>query len=229
MAVANKELAWGAGQADRNTVEWMSFIGGPSLDILNTKLDQAIAEKTIPYAPTMGTYLTADEAVARYTALKAWYTAHGHIWVGTGPYFADSFDLNAGSAVIKNNTDYVDLADRWSKFGVAPMAVAALDGPAQVKIGAEAVFTATLTYKADGAAYPTADVKAVKFMVYDREGITVYIGTGVPTAAGGVYTLTIPADVTSKFSAGSGRIEVAAVLIPVAIPAFTSLDYTVLP
>jgi hypothetical protein len=136
--------------------------------------------------------------------------------------------LNAGSAVIKNNADYVDLADRWSNFGVAPMAVAALDGPAQVTIGSEAVFTATLTYKADGAAYPTADIKQAKFLVYDSVGKTVYVGEGVASGEG-VYALTIPADVTALLTAGAGRIEVAAVLVPVAIPAFTSLDYVVIP
>jgi len=229
-AVANKELAWGAGQADRNKVEWISFIGGPSLDILAKDLDQAIADKTIPFAPTMSAYLTADEAVARYTSLKNWYTAHKHFWVGTGPYFVDKVDLNAGSAVIKNNADYVDLADRWSKFGVAPLAEAALAGPDQVKIGAEAVFTAALTLKSDGSAYKTADIKEVKFLIYDETGATVYVGAGVAVAGeDGQYTLTVPADVTAKLVAGSGRIEVAAVLVPVAIPAFTSLDYVVVP
>ena len=96
MAVANNELAWGTGEADRNSVEWMSFIGGPSLDILAKDLDTAIADKTIPYAATMGAFLTADEAAARYTALKTWYTAHGHFWDGTGPYYLASVDLNAG-------------------------------------------------------------------------------------------------------------------------------------
>jgi len=229
-AVANKELAWGAGQADRNKVEWMSFIGGPSLDILSKDLDQAITDKTIPYAPTMGAYLTADEAVARYTALKAWYTAHKHFWVGTGPYFCDTFDLNAQSAVIKHNPDYVDLADRWSKFGQAPLAVAALDGPAQIKIGDEVVFNATVTKKADGSAYPSADIKELKFLIYDAQGKTVYVGAGVAVAGSdGQYTLTVPKDVTAKLVAGTGRIEAAAVLIPVAIPAFTTLDYTVVP
>lgn len=230
IAVANKELAWGAGQADRNKVEEISFIGGPSLDILAKDLDKAIADKTIPYAPTMSAYLTADDAVARYTAFKTWYTAHKHFWVGTGPYFIDKFDLNAGSAVIKNNADYVDLADRWSKFGVAPLAEAALDGPAQVKIGSEAVFNVALTLKSDGSAYKTADIKEVKFLIYDASGATVYVGAGAAVAGDdGKYTLTVPADVTSKLVAGSGRIEVAAVLIPVAIPAFTSLDYVVVP
>ncbi len=229
MAVADKALAWGAGQADRNQVEWMSLIGGPSLDILSKDLDQAIADKTIPYAPTMSAYLTADEAAARYAALKTWYAAHGTFWDGTGPYFLDSVDLNAGSAVVKNNPDFVDLADRWSSFGQAPLGVAALDGPAQVKIGSDAAFTATFTYKASGDAYPSADVKEVKFLVYDAQGATVYVGAGVATDSDGVYTLTIPADVTSKLVAGTGRLEVAGVFIPVAIPAFTSLDYVVVP
>jgi peptide/nickel transport system substrate-binding protein len=230
MAVANKELAWGAGQADRNKVDWMSFIGGPSLDVLSKDLDKAITDKTIPFAPTMGAYLTADEAVARYTALKAWYTAHKHFWDGTGPYFVDSVDLNAGSAVIKNNPDYVDAADRWSKFGEAPLAVAALDGPAQVNIGKEAVFNLTLTKKADGSAYPSADVKEVKFLIYDAQGKTVFVGAGVPVAGSdGKYTLTVTGSVTSALVAGTGKVEAAAVLIPVAIPAFTTLDYVVVP
>ncbi len=42
MAAANKELAWGAGGADRNSVEWTSFIGGPSLEILAKDLDHSV-------------------------------------------------------------------------------------------------------------------------------------------------------------------------------------------
>ncbi|MCC7117940.1 MAG: hypothetical protein IT310_05390 [Anaerolineales bacterium] len=228
-AVAAKELAWGTGQADRFEKEWMSLIGGPSLETLSKYLDQAITDKTIPYPEVMGAYLTADEAAARYTALKDWYAARGHFWDGTGPYYLDSVDLNAGSAVVKNNADFPDLADRWSKFGQAPLAEAALDGPSEVKIGEATDFTATFTYKSSGDAYPTADIKAVKFLLYDETGATVYVGEGAPAGDEGVYTLTIPADVSAKLVAGSGRIEVAGVMIPVAIPAFTSLDYVVLP
>lgn len=228
-AVAAKELAWGTGQADRNQVEWMSFIGGPSLEILAKYLDEAIANKTIPYPEVMGAYVTPDEAAARYTALKNWYTARGHFWVGTGPYYLDTVDLNAGSAVVKNNPDFPDLADRWSKFGQAPLAEAALEGPSQLKVGEAAEFTAKFTYKASGEPYPTADIKAVKFLLYDETGATIYVGEGVATGEDGVFTLSIPADVAAKLVAGAGRIEVAGVLIPVAIPAFASLDYVVLP
>jgi peptide/nickel transport system substrate-binding protein len=228
-ADANKELAWGTGKADRNKVEWTSFIGGPSLDILAKDLDTAIAEKTIPYAPTLSQYLTADEAVARYQALKDFYGKHKLFWDGTGPYYLDSVDLNGFSAVVKNNPDYPDLADRWAAFGEAPLGAAALEGPANVTIGQDAVFNATITYKSDGSPYPSADIKEVKFLVYDDTGATVYVGAGVAGASDGLYTLTIPADVTSKLAAGAGKIEAAAVFIPVAIPAFATADYVVTP
>jgi len=229
MADGAGELAWSTGKADLKEVEWMSFIGGPSLEILVKNLDQAIADNTIPYAPTMSDYITTDDAAARYAGLKAWYAEKGHFWVGTGPYYLDKVDLNGFTAVVKNNPEFPDLADRWSKFGVAPMGEAALDGPAQVKIGEETVFTVALTNKYTGDPYPTADVKEMKFLLYNDKGETVYVGVGVATADEGVFTLTIPADVAATLVAGAGKIEAAAVLIPVAIPAFTSLDYVVIP
>jgi peptide/nickel transport system substrate-binding protein len=229
MAESAGELTWGTGKSALKEVDWMSFIGGPSLEILAKHLDTAIAENTIPYAPTMSAYLTAEEATARYAGLKAWYAAKGHFWVGTGPYYLDKVDLNGFTAVVKNNPEFPDLADRWSKFGVPPMGEAALNGPAQVKIGEETVFTVALTNRNTGAAYPTADVKEMKFLLYNDKGETVYVGAGVATADAGVFTLTIPADVAAKLVAGAGKIEAAAVLIPVAIPAFTSLDYVVVP
>jgi hypothetical protein len=104
-----------------------------------------------------------------------------------------------------------------------------LDGPAQLKIGEEAVFNVTVTYKSNGEAYPTSNIKELKFLLYNDKGETVYVGEGVAAGEDGQYTLTIPADVSSKLVAGSGRIEVATVLVPVAIPAFTSQDYVVVP
>ena len=229
MADGAGELAWSTGKADLKEIEWMSFIGGPSLEILSKYLDQAIAENPIPYAPTMSAYITADEATARYAALKAWYADKGHFWDGSGPYYLDTVDLNGFTAVVKNNPEFPDLADRWSAFGTPPMGEAALDGPGQVKIGEETVFTVSLTNRNTGDAYPTADVKELKFLLYNDKGETVYVGAGVATADEGVFTLTIPADVSAKLVAGTGKIEAAGVLVPVAIPAFTSLDYVVIP
>ncbi len=225
-AEANGELAYSTDKSGANSVEWTSFVGGPSLDILTAHLATMAAASTIPYAPTMSAYLTAADAAARYANLQAWYTAHHHYWVGTGPYYLDSVDTTAKTAVVKQNADYPDLSDRWSAFASPKLAEAALAGPATVSIGQDAAFTATITVKETGDPYPVDEVKQVKFLVYDNTGATVYVGEGTSNGDS-TYTLTIPADVTSKLQAGAGRIEVAAVLGPVAIPAFTTLDYVV--
>jgi peptide/nickel transport system substrate-binding protein len=232
-AEANGELAYSTDKATEAEVEWTSFVGGPSLDILSANLD-ALAAGTeeapgpvIPYAPTLGTYITAEEAAARYAALQAWFASHGRFWVGTGPFWLKTVDVNADIATIANNPDYADLADRWSNFGEPKLADALVEGPAQVSMSGESVFDFTLTTKA-GDPYPASDVKAVKFLVYNEAGETVYVGEGVATGDG-AYTLTIPADVAASLAEGTGRIEAGAVLIPVAIPAFASADYVVVP
>jgi len=224
-AEAGGLTAYGTGKADRNAVEWTNYVGGPSLEALNTSLDTLIAENTIPYAATMSEYVTAEEATAKYAALKAWYDAHGHFWSATGPYFLDTVDLNGKIAVVKNNVDFPDLADRWAAWSNPPLAEAVMDGPAQVTIGAETQFSVSVTTKA-GDPYPSADVKEVKFLVYNDKGETIYVGAGEMVAEG-EYTLTIPADV--EIQEGAGKIEAAVVPFPVAIPAFSSLEFVAVP
>jgi peptide/nickel transport system substrate-binding protein len=226
LAEAGGEVAYSTGKADRNSVEWTNFVGGPSLDILNTYLDTAIAESTIPYEATLSEFVTADEAAERYANLKAWFDAHGHFWSATGPYLLDSVDLNGKTALVVNNPDFPDLSDRWAAFSNPPLAEAVLDGPAQVKVGEETVFNLAVTTQ-DGDLYPAADVKEVKFLIYNDQNETVFVGEGVAGAADGEYTLTIPAD--AQLTAGAGKIEAAVVLVPAAIPAFSELEFVATP
>jgi hypothetical protein len=128
--------------------------------------------------------------------------------------------------LVKNNPDFPDLSDRWAAWSNPPLADSVMDGPAQVKIGEATDFTVTVTTKA-GDAYPSADIKQVKFLVYNDKGETIYVGEGVAGAGDGEYTLTIPADV--QLQAGAGKIEAAVVLYPAAIPAFASLEFVAAP
>jgi peptide/nickel transport system substrate-binding protein len=225
-AEAAGETAYGTGKADRNTVEWTNYIGGPSLESLSGQLATLAADSTIPYEPTLGQYITAEDAAARYANLQAWYDARGHFWSGTGPYFLDSVDLNAKTALVANNPEYPDLSDRWAAFSVPPLAEAILDGPSQVSVGTETAFDLTVT-DVEGNPYPAADIKEVKFLVYNDQGETVFVGQGEAGAEEGQYTLTIPAD--AELTAGAGKIEAAVVLVPAAIPAFASLEFVATP
>ena len=101
-----------------------------------------------------------------------------------------------------------------------------LDGPAQVKIGGEAVFDLEVTFQ--GEPYAVKDIKQVKYLVYDATGALV--GSGEASAVeDGMYEVVLGSELTSKLAAGATRIEVIIVPIPVAIPAFTLLDFVVIP
>jgi peptide/nickel transport system substrate-binding protein len=220
------ELAYTQDKADTAQIENTSWVGGPSLEILSKYLDQAVSESYIPYAATMSEYITQEEADLRYANFKQWFEDHGHFWVGTGPYYLDQVFTTEKSAVLKNNEEFVDLADRWAQFSEPKLATTVLDGPGQVKAGDEAVFDATITFNDEP--YPQSDIARVKYILYDATGAVVTVGDAT-AVADGQYQVTLGSDITSKLPTGSARIEVAVVPIPVAIPSFTSLDFVAVP
>ena len=226
LAESNGELAFSADKADANTVEWMSYIDGPSLEVLGKYLDQAEAESFIPYAATLGQYITAEEAAARYANMKAWFGEHGHYWVNSGPYYLDKVFSVEKTLTIRQNADYVDLADKWAGFATPKVAEAEVDGEGRVTIGQEAVFDVFVTF--EGEPYASADIAEVKYLLFGANGELA--STGLAEAAGeGQYTVTLPADVTSKLEAGSNKLEVVVVSKLVSIPTFAPFEFVTAP
>ncbi len=226
LAEAAGEITYSEDKAALLEVEQMSWVGGPSLEVLAKYLDQAAGESYIPFAPTMSQYVTKEEADLRYANLKQWYEDHGHFWVGTGPYYLDKVFTTEKTAVLKNNADFVDLADRWAQFSEPKRATTLLDGPGQVKVGEEAVFDVTINFKDEP--YLLSDIERVKYILYDTTGAVVSVGNATPVADG-QYQVTLSSAETAKLVTGSARLEVAVVPIPVAIPSFTSFDFVAIP
>ena len=226
LAEAAGELAFSSAKADEKQVEWTGFLSGPSLEILKKYLDQAQAENYIPYAPTLGEYIDADEVTARYTNLQNWYGEKGHFWLGTGPYYVDGVFPVEGTLTLRRFEDYPDPADRWSQFGLPKVATVEVSGPGNVTIGEEAVFDVDVTFQ--GEPYAAEDIANVSWLVFDATGTLV--ATGEATAAGdGLYTVTLGADVTSALQAGSNRLQVAVSSNVVAIPSFASYEFVTAP
>ncbi len=222
LAEENGELAFSEAQSLAKEVEYTSLIAGPSLEIQKKYLDQAAAESYIPYAPTMSEYVTKEEADARYANLLAWYEAKGHLWVGTGAYYVDQVFPVEGTVTIKNFADFPDMADKWGGFGSPKLASATLDGPAIVKAGEEAAFDVTITTGEDP--YPTADLSSVTYWVTDATGALVTQGNA-EAVEDGKYTVTLPADVTTKLAAGANMLSVAVASKVVSIPAFATFEF----
>ncbi len=117
-AEADGLLAFGKTKATANEVEWTDFIAGPSLPILKDQLDTfraGIYPDNIPYPPTMGDYVDANEATERYDNLHAWYTApeKGHFWVCSGPFYLQRAFPTEKVIHLKRFYAYPDPLDRW--------------------------------------------------------------------------------------------------------------------
>jgi peptide/nickel transport system substrate-binding protein len=227
LAEADGKLAYSADKAEAQQVPQTSWIGGPGLDILAQYLDQAADESLIPYAPTLGQFITADEARSRYDNLKKWYADHAHFWVGTGPYLLDQVSITEARARLLNNPDFPDLADRWSSFNSPRLASVVINGPDEIRVGEQAGFDISVRLP-DGAVYANSDMAEVKYLLYDASNSVVFAGTAT-AVSDGEYTANLGAEVTSRLSAGAHEIEVAAVPIPVAVPAYASREFTVAP
>jgi peptide/nickel transport system substrate-binding protein len=222
LAEENGKLAYSHEKADQQKIEQTSLVGGPSLPILAMYLDQAASDGYIPYVATLGKYITANEAKDRYSNLKTFAANHGHYWIGTGPYLFNKVFLTEKSLVLKNNIEYPDTADRWSSFGEPKIAVVALDGPDEVKIGTQASFDVSITFK--NQAYPASEIKTVKYLFYNAKNELVSIGEAT-LVTDGQYKIVLPPDLTSKLEAGSNHIEVAVTALPVSVPVFESHSF----
>ena len=113
LAEAAKELAYGSEKAELLGVEEMDFTKGPTLPILERYLLQALEEPFIPYEPTLGKYITPEEAIDRYTKLHAWYEEKGHFVVSTAPFYLEAVHPIEKIIHLKRFPDHPDPADRW--------------------------------------------------------------------------------------------------------------------
>ncbi len=224
LAEAAGEVAFTNDKATEKGVEWTNMIDGPTLEIQKKYLDQALAEGYIPYAPTLGNYITVDEAKARYENLSKWYADHGHFWVGTGPFYLDRVFTTEGNAVLKRNEAYPDPADKWARFAEPRIPVVDLSGDGQVVAGQEANYEVLVTFADEP--YAAADLESVKYLVFDSASNLVASGQA-EFVADGQYTFSLGADLTGGFEAGAYRLEVAVVSKLVSIPGFASLDIVV--
>jgi peptide/nickel transport system substrate-binding protein len=227
LAEAAGECAYSADKSSAMNIEQTSFVGGPTLAILAKYLDQAIAAKTIPYAPTMGAYLTADDAAARYASLKTFYTDRGHFWVGTGPYYLYKAFLVEKSLILQNYSAFPDTADRWANFAAPQFPVVDITGPAgSVTIGQPATFDVAITF--NGQPYASKDLKMVKYLLYDATGAVVKSDVATLVSEGN-YQVVLSAADTAKLTAGSNKLEIAAVSNLEAVPTFNSVQFVTAP
>jgi peptide/nickel transport system substrate-binding protein len=222
----NNSIAFTSEKAAANAVEQTNLISGPSLEVLANELATATEANSIPYEPTLGQFITAEDAAARYANLAEFNRRYGHYYISTGPYFLSGVFPVEGQAVLSQWAAHPDPATRFSAFAEPALAIVEIDGPGRVTIGEEAVFDVFVDYY--GGAYPAADIAAVNFLVFDAEGNLAGQGeaTGVED---GVWQVTLPPDITNALVEGSNKLDVVVVSNLVAIPGLDTFEFVTAP
>lgn len=226
LAESKGELAFSSDKADKLKVDWMSYIAGPSLKILEKYLQQAKAESFIPFAPTLGKYIRKEEVRERYQNLEKWYKEKGHFWVGMGPFYLESVHPVEKIIVLRKFPDFPDPQEKWLRFTEPMIPEVEASGPARVSIGKGVEFQVEVTFK--GKAYPAESIDFVRYLVFDAFGELVLDGQASPVGEGR-WQIVLAPEQTRRLMPGSNRLEVIVVSKLVSIPSFESLTFATMP
>ena len=223
-AEAEGKMAFGKDKSTNNKVDYTSQASGPTLDVQMKYVDDDITKKYIPYEATMGKYLKPEEAVVRYTNLKAFYAAHKHIVLGTGPYMVDQVFPVEGSISMVRYDKYLFPADQFAGFGEPMLMTVAVDGPTTLAAGNEASFDITITFK--GNPYPMKDIDKVSYTLFNANGDIVATGAA-QSVADGQYKVTLSKEITAKLESGTAKLTVASASLMVSLPVFEIAQFVV--
>ncbi len=226
LAEQNGRLAFSPDKADLINTDWMNYIGGPSLSILEDALNEAISANYIPFGDFGEGYVTEAEAQERYQNLADWYDEFGHFWVSTGPFYLDQADFTGHSCVVKAFRDYRFKADRFAYLTEPPIPETSTTVPDFAIPGLEASFTVDLSLM--GEPYPNDRIDFVKYLILDSAGNLVLFGEA-EAGAEGEWNVDLGEADTSQLSAGSYEIQTIALSKDVAVPGKSETPFIVVP
>lgn len=223
---ANGQFAFTAGKSNDLEVERINMLAGPSLDIMASELVSATAESWIPYAPTLGEYVSADEITARYENLAEFARRYGHYYIGVGLYYLSGVFPVEGQAVLTHYAAHPDPADRYAGFSAPALPEIEVDGEGRVTIGDEAVFDVFIDSL--GETYAVDDVENVTYLLFDATGAQVDQGQAT-AVEDGLWQVTLTPEQTEALQEGSNRLEIVVASNLVALPGLGSFEFVTAP
>jgi peptide/nickel transport system substrate-binding protein len=237
MAETQELAAFSNAKAEELQVLWMNYIAGPTLDILADKLAEAFNAGYIPYGPTLGLYISSEEAQDRWNKLNSWYSTRGHLWIGTGPFYLEQVSVTDKQLMLMSHTAFPDDPDKWEEFIEPAIAEVKVNGPESIERGEEAVYSIQITL--NGQPYPNKDIEAVKFMVLDSQNRVRLSGEATPVSTigsfsannailttDGIWRVILDAEMTLQLPPGANTLEVAVISKRVNIPSYASQPFT---
>jgi peptide/nickel transport system substrate-binding protein len=225
-AEADGLLAFSADKSEELDVEWMNYIGGPSLAILENILQESMDTEWIPFENVLKDYVSSEDIQTRYQNLKDWYADKGHFKVAGGQFYLDQVDFVGHSAVIKAFRDYPFKADKFARLAEPPIPTSTIEVPENVIPSLGAIINYDLSYA--GEPYPNDRMELAKYMVLDSVGNVLTVGNAEPIAEG-EWIIGLDSTETARFTAGAYNLITIALSKDVAMPGVVETPFVVMP
>jgi peptide/nickel transport system substrate-binding protein len=195
--------------------EWIDMIVADHVADVQKVMDNL---RTTPYLPPYVNYTgdtTADDAIARYRAAYDWASDYNHIAISNGPYYLKQY-ISAPTPFMElrafRDSTYPFGPTYWQeKLFLVKMEIQKIEAPTEVILGEEIPIKVYPLLKEE---YPEpkeepATAGYIETAFKDPDGNVVHSGLASYVSPG-LFSFTVPSEVTSNLTTGVYSIEVSA-------------------
>ncbi|MEM3159546.1 MAG: ABC transporter substrate-binding protein [Nitrososphaera sp.] len=203
--VTSGKIAYSRAEATVKNVDWLDMVVPDHAKLIRDELVKMRNERFVP-APLQG-MVSESEAISRYNASIDWIDEHDHAVIGNGAFYFDSYNVAGRTITVKAFRDptYPFEVGHWSGYETPRLAKIASSNIARtITIGQPA--QATLNIEVGGE--PSSEAQ-VDYFISNKDGRVVVRGSAQATDTGR-FVIDIPAEETSKLSAGPNQLKIFA-------------------
>jgi hypothetical protein len=168
------------------------------------------------YTKVTGYTPTATESTTRYQSAIDWASQHNHVAISNGPFYLESYDSSVMFAELRAFRDptYPFVKSYWQEeLFLMRLEIRKVDAPTEITIGENIPVDIYPLLKTE---FPTpkedlATSGYIKATLKDPSGVSIYSAVA-DFVLPGLFSLTIPSNVTAKLSAGVYTLDVSAAI-----------------
>ena len=204
---------------------WISLVLGRDAAMVDGVLAEMEAAGTVPagvFEVAGRTFVTPEQARARYAAARAYFASHGHLVDTSGAYDLARFDTSGQYAELRAIRDprYPMTPDALRRDGVPTIAIGK-PSTEPIVMGTDATLAIPVTV--------TGTPSLAWLLIDPATRLPIAQGAGTPGTDPGTLLVTIPADVTGNAFPGPYQLYVAATSDAVALVGERRIDVEIVP
>ncbi len=209
-------------------IEWIDMIVPDHVTDIKEAMTNLQTQGYISnYTKVTGYTPTADEATSRYQTSIDWATEHTHVAISNGPYYLEKYDPAAMVAELRAFRDptYPFVKFYWqAELFLTTMAIRKVDAPTEVTIGDDIPVDVYPILKTE---FPVpkeelATIGHIEASLKDPGGTEVYSDIA-DYVLPGLFSLTVPGNLTAGFAGGVYTLDVSAAVEKGLFPTLSSV------